>query len=231
MAMTNGTRTPRDGARWLLAIDTATDQAGIGLSDGERFLEASWPGGRQQTTRVLPAIEWLHSQAGIAIEDIGAIGVAIGPGSFTGLRVGLSIGKGMATLQDRALIGVGTLETIAAPWRTVGASCIALIPAGRERVVWAASDPGAPLTSPTNDSFVALLERLGDFPGWPVVGELSADQRRQVADRHGALLPHALSVRRPGVLAEMAYERWKRGDVDDPVSLEPVYIHGQPNPR
>ncbi len=103
--------------RWLLAIDTSTDQAGIALFDGEQMAECSWPGGRQQTTSVLPAIESLLAQVGVDLGDVGAVAVATGPGSFTGLRVGLSLAKGFAIAGDRRVIGIPTLDIAAAPYR------------------------------------------------------------------------------------------------------------------
>lgn len=214
---------------WLAALDTATDQAGIALFDGERLVELSWPGGRQQTTSVLPELERALAVQALTIADFGAVAVAAGPGSFTGLRVGLSLAKGLAVTSERALIGVNTLEIAAAPLLEAGIQCVALVPAGRGRVVWAAYGPDRPPPAPVNMAFDEFLDALADHPGALVVGELTRGQRARVADVHGPAST-MMDRRRPGVLARIGYARWQAGEVDDPVLLEPLYLHGHPNP-
>lgn len=215
---------------WILAIDTATDQSGVALFDGECVANISWPGGRRQTTTVLPMIErMLHTQ-GMSVADIGAVAVAAGPGSFTGLRVGLSLAKGLAITGDCAVVGIGTLEIAAAPLTEVGKSCLAVVPAGRNRVVWAVHDPDRPPGAPVNTTFEDLLNAISDHPDAIVVGELTPDQLVVVRDRHKLVSMH-LAYRRPEVLARLGFARWRAGDVDDPVALEPLYLHGLPNPR
>ncbi len=214
---------------WLLAIDTATDQAGLALFDGVDLAETSWPGGRRQTTSVLPVLDKLLACAGVTIDGVGAVAVAAGPGSFTGLRVGLSLAKGLAITGDRVVIGVDTLDIAAAPYVEANVPCLALVPAGRGRVVWSRYGLGDEATTPVNASFAAFVDVVGSHPAELVVGELTADQRAKVADIHGRMA--AIPFRRPGVLARLAIDRWRRGDVDDPALLEPLYLHGRPNPR
>jgi len=216
--------------RWLAALDTATDQAGVALFDGERLAEFSWPGGRQQTTTVLPALERLLADQALTIGDIGAVAVAAGPGSFTGLRVGLSLAKGLAVTGRRAVVGVDTLEVAAAPFLEAGLSCVALVPAGRGRVVWAAYGPGLPPPLPANASFDEFFHVLADHPDAIVAGELTADQYARVKERHGKVSTF-MGLRRPGVLARIGFARWRAGEVDDPILLEPLYLHGLLNPR
>lgn len=224
--------TPGDRTRpWLLAIDTSTGQAGIALCDGVDVAEVSWPGGRRQTTTVPPAIESLLAVLEIGTGDIGAVAVAIGPGSFTSLRVGLSLAKGFAITGNVAVIGVPTLDLAAAPYRDAGVPAVVLLPAGRGRVVWSAYPASGEPGVPRNTSFDEFLDRLPDYPDAIVAGELTDDLRIQITAVHGKLASPAMSMRRPGVLAELGFGRWRRGEIDDPNSLEPLYLHGQPNPR
>src|SRR6478752_10375267 len=120
----------------VLAIDTSTDFAGIAVSDGSNVVELRWSAGRNQTTSVLEQIDHCLKLAGIAVSDLAAIAVAIGPGMFNGLRVSASIAKGLAIAGDIPLIGISTLEITAAPWHGLGRGVIALVSAGRGRVVW-----------------------------------------------------------------------------------------------
>lgn len=214
---------------WLVALDTATDQAGIALYDGERLVEMSWPGGRQQTTSVLPVLDRLLAGQDLTTDDIGAVAVAAGPGSFTGLRVGLSLAKGLAITGECVVLGVNTLDVAAAPFLEAGVRTVALVPAGRGRVVWAAYGFELP-PSPVNAAFDKFLDALADLPDAIVVGELAPGQQAALREIQ---VPFSTMMdrRRPGVLARIGHARWRAGDVDDPVLLEPLYLHGLPNPR
>jgi len=220
---------PARARSWLLALDTATDQAGVALFDGDRIIELSWPGGRQQTTSVLPNLELLLERNGLAIDAIGAVAVAAGPGSFTGLRVGLSLAKGLAITGNRAVIGVNTLEIAAMPYVEAGVECIALVPAGRGRVVWSRYG-SEPVTPPVNTSFAEFLVVLRNHQTAVVAGELNPEQREQAAAIHPRVT-WLMTHRRPGVLARIGYRCWRAGELDDPAILEPLYLHGLPNPR
>lgn len=209
----------------MLALDTSTEMAGIGLAGDGRIAEIVWPAGRTQTTSVLPEIDALLARTGRSIDDLGAVAVAIGPGTFTGLRVGLSIAKGLVLARDVALIGVPTLAVTAAPFLQAGVPVLAVLPAGRGRVVCAAASPPTSLDAPHNLAFEAFVDRAA-ASGLLVVGELSEEQRTLLSARDVALASAAASIRRPSVLASLALVRWAAGDVDDPATLEPLYVHG-----
>ncbi len=217
------------GGPWLLSIDTATDQAGVALFDGDQLGETSWPGGRRQTTSVLPVLEDLLVRVGVTIAQVGAVAVAAGPGSFTGLRVGLSLAKGLAITGDCALIGVNTLDIAATPFVEAGVSCLALVPAGRGRVVWSHYGADGAATTAVNASFDEFVTGLAAHPEAIVVGELTPDQLAAVTAVHDRVA--SMPFRRPGALARIGFDRWRLGAVDDPITLEPLYLHGRPNPR
>jgi len=218
-------------AGWLLALDTATDQAGIALFDGVRVAEVSWPVGRRQTVALLPAIEWLLASCDISMDAIRAIGVAIGPGTFTGLRVGLSVAKGLAALSEREIIGVPTIAIAAEPFSTAGGPVLVTLPAGRERVVWAVKEVGENVGEPVNSSLEELAAELTDHPEYLLAGELLPDQRDRLLAIHDHAVPITAGARRPSSLARLARERWLKGDLDDPVMIEPIYLHGHSGGR
>lgn len=213
------------GGRVMLAIDTSTEIAGIALHDGERISETVWPAGRTQTTSVLAEIDALLARTRRSAEDLGAVAVAIGPGTFTGLRVGLSIAKGFLLAQDVALIGIPTLAVTATPFSEAGVPVLAVLPAGRGRVVCAKAPAAGPMDAPRNMAFAEFVAAAA-AAGLLVVGELNGEQRRTLVDSGVALASAAASIRRPGVLASLAMARWEAGDVDDPTTLEPLYVHG-----
>lgn len=97
-----------------LAIDTATKTAGVALLNDERVLAEYFfqlPVHHSET--VLPALQWGLRLAGIGIGDVGLIALTVGPGSFTGLRIGASTVKGLALATGTPVVGVSTLEALA----------------------------------------------------------------------------------------------------------------------
>lgn len=217
----------RDTSGWLLAIDTSTGQAGLALTDGEQTAELSWPGGRTQTESVLAEIDHLRALLNVPVAGIRAIGVATGPGTFTGLRVGVSIAKGLALAGGLPVIGIPTLVAAAASCIGQGIPVAAVLPAGRGRVVWAIHDRDAATPAPRNTTFAQFVNALAERSDVLVAGELTAAQRAALAEAgHDRLVPPPVANRRPGALAALAWARWQAGDVDDLMSLQPVYLHG-----
>ncbi len=219
----------------LLAIDTSTLQAGLAVygEDGP-LAELTWPAGRAQTAALLDAIDRLLALAGLRATDLGAVAVATGPGSFNGLRVGLSTAKGLAFARGLPLIGIPTLDATAYPHIGAGRPVRAVLAAGRGRLVsalyrWQGDSPPYGLrrageyenTSP--EGLAALIVE-------PTIlcGELDGATARTLATLApvARIAAPALRPRRPGSLAELARERARRGDYDDPALLEPVYLHG-----
>lgn len=196
-----------------LAIDTSTEQAAIALSTSEGAFLHSWPANRAQTTTVLPEIDRMVSEAGMQPKDVTGLIVATGPGTFTGLRVGLAIAKGIVAAQHLPIVGIPTLEIVFAshPDQEI----VAVLPAGRGRVVWQRRGE-----SPVNASMPELIEAVGDDQ---LVGELTPDQ--QAILREAGVRIQA-EHRDPLRLLELGEARLAAGEVDDPVALEPTYLHG-----
>lgn len=208
-----------DGA--ILAIDTSTAQVGLALSAGGDVRVRSWAAGRAQTTSVLPAIDEMLREADLRPADVSAVAVATGPGTFTGLRVGMSIAKGMVLARGIPIIGIPTLEIALAAVENE-TDVIAVLPAGRGRVVWQ-HRTGTERQPPRNTTLDELVAELGAMPGALVIGELDETQRAQVDDVHAR---SRWEHRDPAIMVRLARERLARGEVDDPVTLEPVYLHG-----
>ncbi len=160
-------------------------------------------------------------EASIKARDLAAVAVATGPGTFTGLRVGLSIAKGFVLARDIPIVGVPTLEIAAASFPP-GTPLVAVLPAGRGRVVWQRFGDGHD-EGPVNTTVPELVEALAGMPDVPVTGEMPEVHRATIEAAHPLV---DWRSRDPAVLLWLARERWRRGDVDDPVTLEPTYLHG-----
>src|SRR5438552_2224461 len=119
----------------ILGIETATASQSVALLDNQQVLaEAAWSGAGSRGGKLLPMIDSVLRTAGVASSAIEAIAVSVGPGSFTGVRVGLATAKGMILGTQAALIGVSTLEALAAGCARRQAIVCALLDAGRGEV-------------------------------------------------------------------------------------------------
>lgn len=214
----------------LLAIDTSTTQIGLALYDGNRVLaESLFASGRHHTRELAPTVSRLLQGCDCKVADIQAVAVAIGPGSFTSLRVGLAFAKGLALARHLALIGIPTLDIVAASLPPTEARLAAVLQAGRGRLVvaWYKANPeGWQVESPPQVTTARELAAKIRKPVW-VCGELTPDERQHLKRkfRNVLLASPAQCVRRPAILAEIAWKRWLAGSYDAAAALAPIYLH------
>jgi tRNA threonylcarbamoyladenosine biosynthesis protein TsaB len=235
----------------LLAIESATDMVGVGLIGPEgQAVERTHLGGRAHAELLVPAIEEVCALAGHPVADIDAIAVDIGPGLFTGLRVGVATAKALAQALGVGLIGVGSLDILAAALADRTApdqpGVMASVVDARRGEVFAALyrfdrgptpddgppiDPGAVRTDRlepiTPDELEAWLVEVGTEAGpVTVVGDGAVRYRPQLSV-HGVLdLDPAgeLASPPPLALARLAQRRLARGDAPTtPLELVPDY--------
>ena len=214
----------------LLAVDTSTAQVGLALYDGAQVIgEYAWRSGQRHTVELAPAISELLTRCGITMDDIRAVGIALGPGSFTSLRVGLSLVKGLALSRHIPLVGIPTLDILAAAQAASKLSLGVAIQAGRGRFAlgWYKSSRNG--WQEKAEARVVTVEKLIDEIKSPSIlcGEFTAEDRERLAKENVniRLASPAQSVRRPAVLAELAWARWQAGHVDDEAALAPIYLH------
>jgi tRNA threonylcarbamoyladenosine biosynthesis protein TsaB len=220
----------------ILGIDTATQVASVGIvRTGEVLAEESRHERANHTETLLPLIGKVLTQAGVTLREIEGVGVSIGPGSFTGLRVALGTVKGFAYAMGQKVVGVPTLEALA---RTVsewegkeweGLIC-PVLDARKGEVYAGLFRRGADgnLVRLLSDRVLApqhLLEQitegclfLGD--GAEAYGELIRHHRGTLSQ----LLPFAAYHPRGSVIARMAWGRLRTGDGDALQSLVPAYV-------
>jgi tRNA threonylcarbamoyladenosine biosynthesis protein TsaB len=213
----------------LLAIDTSTIYTGLALYDGAEVLaECVWRSGRQHTAQLLPQLDSLLHQVAIEREAITSLGVAIGPGSWSGLRVGLSLAKALVVAAGVPLVGIGTLDILAAGQPRTSAAIYPLIKLGRERVASARFSYKQRLQRHDVDRNTSLAELCAVIEGPALFcGELDEAIRKQIVTLLGKradFASPAANLRRAGLLAELAWQRLAAGERDDPVTLEPVYL-------
>ncbi|MSQ33367.1 MAG: tRNA (adenosine(37)-N6)-threonylcarbamoyltransferase complex dimerization subunit type 1 TsaB [Dehalococcoidia bacterium] len=216
-----------DESTLILALETSTDQAGVALARGPALLEeVLWRPGRNQTTELLPTIDALLKRHGLAPRELGALAVARGPGSFTGLRVALATAKGLALALAIPITAVGTLEMEAFAYGDAGRPVCPVLDAGRGDLYVAlfGSEQGSwrqlweeQLAAPSEVATRVPEGTIfcGEIPAW-------ASDALAAAGRGTAIA--AVKPRSAGVLASLGWQRLRRGEAADAATLQPLYI-------
>ena len=215
----------------LLAIDTSTRIAGLALYTEEKTLtEHTWYSANNHTVELLPAIVQMLRQQRLTVRDLTAVTVALGPGSFTGLRIGLGVAKGLCFALDIPLVGVPTLDALALAHSRQRLPVCALLAAGRGRLC-----VGFYRTDGNGWDRVGgyqllkwsqLIERVHQ-PTW-FCGEITsplADFLQNHLRENAHLASPASTFRRPAYLAELGWQRLTGGESDDVATLSPLYLH------
>ena len=220
----------------LLAIDTATDILSLAVHDGEMLLaESTLMVGRNHSALLAPLIEQAMAQSGVDKDDLTALTACIGPGSYTGLRIGVALAKGMAAVRDLPLVPVNTLDIIAAAQdrASESATLIVTVPAGRQRLIWASYRNAGAGWMRINEARLGSWDDLFENCQDPcaLTGEITAAglQRTREAIDAGKpikLVVAAKRLRRAGFLAEIAWERLQRdgGDAYPADRVKPIYL-------
>jgi tRNA threonylcarbamoyladenosine biosynthesis protein TsaB len=212
----------------LLAIDTATYRASVALHDGRVLRgESTWESRNRHTVTLIPRVVRLLSDHSIDARDLTGIGICIGPGSYTGVRIGVSVAKGLASARKLPLIGVTTLDVLVAAYPRDPRPLLALFAAGRRRVGYARyrwqddrwqsktgvqvetwSELASAITSPS-----IVLGEINE-EGWETLRSLY--EKVEVP-------PPAWHLRRAGYLADIAWQRLRDNQIDAPSALLPLY--------
>jgi len=213
----------------LVAIDTSTDTTSLALHDGFRLrVEHTWEAPRRHTVELLPRLATAFDQLRISADDLNGVVVTRGPGSFTGLRVGMAIGKGLALARGIPIVGIPTLDVVAyAQDRDTRPLC-AVLKAGRGRICAAIynwiDEEWISTEGPYLTTWSALVE--GTDTATRFCGEIDKNglETLRSLGKLAELVPGAARLRRAGYLAELGWQRLNRDDVDDPATLAPIYL-------
>lgn len=214
----------------LLALDTSTRTMGVALYDGVQVLsELVWTSANFHTVELAPKVAETLEHSRVSTSELGALAVAIGPGSFTGLRIGLGFGKGLSLAHHIPLIGIPTLDILAAAQPTEAESLVAVLRAGRGRLAvgWYQRRRGS--WKPSGNIETLTVDELNERIQEPtqVCGELNEEDQRLLGRRRKIVIlaTPAQSLRRPAYLAELGWKRWQKGEVDNPAVVSPFYLH------
>jgi tRNA threonylcarbamoyl adenosine modification protein YeaZ len=211
----------------LLAIDTSTDSAGLALvQDGRTLAETTWRCGQNHSVELLPHLTRLLEESEVELKSVGCILVARGPGSFNGLRVGLSTAKGLAFSLGIPIIGISSLALEACQHAQSDLPIGPIFNAGRGEIATALyqnKDNWQQLTPEhitTVDALDSEIKGKTLFCGEyvPVI----ADELKKKLKDKAVIAPD--KPRRASRLAELAKGRLEAQDYDSPATLQPLYL-------
>lgn len=217
----------------VLGIETATPVCSVALVDGMRLLgEYSVNAGRTHSQRLMPMISALLSEAGLTREDLDGVVVSRGPGSYTGLRIGLTTGKALAFALQRPIAGVPTLEALAHNLSGTGALVCPVLDAKRGEVYTAlyqtAGETPETVETPRGVGLRVWLEQLSGRKGQFVFGGDGAEIHREtileVLGSRARLAPPHSRLPRAASVADLGRRRLEAGGGDDAFGLNPLYL-------
>jgi tRNA threonylcarbamoyladenosine biosynthesis protein TsaB len=210
-----------------LSIDTASSLASVALSrGGELVSESAWQCQRNHSVELLPAIDRLLTDASVAKGDLTAVFVSIGPGMYTGLRVGVATAQGLARAADLPLVGVGRLELDAYPHASFGGDVVAVHQAGRGDLAWATyrAEPWREIAAPRLTKAEELADSLRERT--LLTGEIDETLAALLAERAGnhAEITEPATIGRAVALARLGQARLDAGAAGEPALVAPVYL-------
>ena len=214
----------------LLALDTSTRYAGVALSNEGRVLAShSWHSVHNHTSELMPSVANILERSGVTVGGLDGVAVALGPGGFSALRVGMSAAKGLALVTKKPIIGVGTLDMEAYPYLDSDVYVCALLEAGREECATALFDvKGIRVREDKVCTVDGLLDEVKEKLDRPAIfcGEGITAWREQISSVLGekALMVRSTPAVRIWALAEIGHQRLASGQMDDLTTLQPEYL-------
>ena len=213
----------------ILAIDTSTARLGIAVYNGSEVLaENSWTSPNRHTVSLAPAVDEMLNNLELDMKKLKAVGIALGPGSFTSLRVGLSYAKGISLGLGIPVIGVPTLDITANQQPLAETPLCAFLQAGRGKLAVSFYEAKRGRWVSSSEITVYTAETLSEIISEPTIltGEFDADSRAVFRkNKNIKMSSPAASLRRAGYLAESAWKIYEKGDYPEVSSLSPIYLH------
>lgn len=213
---------------YVLGIDTSSLTGGVALLQGEKLVGESVLNIRTtHSERLLPALEKLLQDADVDVADLDLISVVTGPGSFTGIRIGVATAKGLVYALRHSVIGVTTLEAYGWQFKFFPGLVVPLIDARRNTVYWQAFQKGKALSAPIHGALTDVYDwcaRQGQECLFVGDGALNYVQEISESLPKANFAPAALALLRPSAVAHLGYSRYLVGEMSDVFNLNPTYM-------
>ncbi len=213
----------------ILGIETATPQVSVAIGGHEGVIGlVEIARGRRHAETLVPAVEFLTRQTGIGLDEIGVVAVDVGPGLFTGMRVGLAAAKAFAQALRVPMIGLSSLDLLAFPHRLSDRLVVAVVDARKGGVFYAMyrqvpgglQQVGPPQLGTVDDLVADLLARSQETL---CVGDGALRYRRAISDGYHCEFADERSPS-AGPLVQLAHAKALREDFAPPAEIHPLYL-------
>uniref|UniRef100_UPI004056C468 tRNA (adenosine(37)-N6)-threonylcarbamoyltransferase complex dimerization subunit type 1 TsaB n=1 Tax=Candidatus Electronema sp. TaxID=2698783 RepID=UPI004056C468 len=213
----------------ILSIETAAGCGSValtrgGVSNGRLIAEAAVHAETSHSRQLLGSVEWVMQAVGISWSDLDAIAVSIGPGSFTGLRIGLAAAKGIVFAAGKPLVCVPTLDAVALSCPLVDGPLWCVMDARKQEVYAACYNPDGQQTSIAEAVRPeALAEKIA--PPAVIAGPGLAEYQHIFSRIAGLrFIPPALSSPSAAKIGFLAADKLAQGESSDPAAAVPLYV-------
>ncbi|MFC1967249.1 tRNA (adenosine(37)-N6)-threonylcarbamoyltransferase complex dimerization subunit type 1 TsaB [Chloroflexota bacterium] len=215
----------------VLAIDTSSYANIVSVTDGERILvDCNIEAGTDSLEKIISNIEQALESAGVTLGEIDGIGVGLGPGSWTGIRVGVTVGKMLAYSTGKPVCGVPTIDALAYGTCKGSSVICPVISAGTKDTIYAAFyRPENGMARRISEYYVGHVTGLTELVNEPTVfvGSHIESHREQIVQAlvQSNINADFLDAWLPGPsIARLAARRLENNDSDDVLALTPLYL-------
>jgi len=211
----------------VLGIDTSAYANAVGLAEGDRILaDATFPARTDSLEQIVDNIDSVLKSAGLTLADVGGIGVGLGPGSWTGIRVGVTVGKMLAFASGKPVAGIPTLAALAFQAIGEGELVCAVIGAGTANAIYAACYRAIEGSiTMVGDYYTGNVTGLTEMlTGSGVLVGVEAERYRREAGISQQKIRVVETAPSGAAVAVLAARRLEKGDSDDVLSLTPLYL-------
>ena len=215
----------------ILGIDTSSHVNAIGVVDGDRVLaEYAFEAKTDSLEKIITNIDYALKSTSLSLDDVQGFGVGLGPGSWTGIRIGVTVGKVLAYCTNKPVFGIPTLEALAFSAGNVSETICAVIGAGAGDTVYAAfyrmENRGV---KRVGDYYVGNMQSLLETVREPVIFigsgvNLNDKSIAKESNPHKIAVQTATGLPEGSAVALLAAKRCLCGDGDDALSLTPLYL-------
>ncbi|MFQ5823137.1 MAG: tRNA (adenosine(37)-N6)-threonylcarbamoyltransferase complex dimerization subunit type 1 TsaB [bacterium] len=210
----------------ILAVETATNVCGVALSDDNHLIaEYRLNHKNVHNEKLVSAIQCLTKDAKWGLEELNGIAVSIGPGSFTGLRIGITVCKGLAYILEIPLVAVNTLDALAYQAHLWSGHICSVIKAREGEVYFALYKKSPEMFRRCSDYQIILTKELSDFiKERTLIVSIPYKGLSTLTNNKVELAPPETSMIAPFTIAQLGYIKFQKKELEDLESLEPFYL-------
>lgn len=206
----------------ILALDTSTDILAVALKTSEGWADAGLDLGLRHAERLMDLVSFCMAKAGLEAKDLDLLACAAGPGSFTGLRIGMATAKGMALALGKPFIALPTMDAFAWGLEAFPGAVVPIVDAKKGRLYAAIYQRGRPMSASLDISLAGLLALVDTYPEVLFTGP-DADMLEPTASERSGMHIDRRRLPAARALAALAEEAFSKGQSSDP-GEGPVYL-------